>query len=65
MVQLLCESVGPHRTCGGQMGPAHKARDDGDGRTYGIFGRITSIGGGGGVTLCRLGADGGGGPEGG
>ena len=47
------------------MGPAHKARDDGDSRTYGIFGRITSIGGGGGVTLCRLGADGGGGPEGG
>jgi hypothetical protein len=28
----------------------------------GTFGRITSIGGGGGVTLYRLGAEGGGGP---
>ncbi|ATC23907.1 hypothetical protein EIB18_05115 [Caulobacter vibrioides] len=30
MVQLPRERFTPHRTCGGQMGPAHKARDDGD-----------------------------------
>ncbi|ATC27573.1 hypothetical protein CA607_03900 [Caulobacter vibrioides] len=30
MVQLPRERFTPYRTCGGQMGPAHKARDDGD-----------------------------------
>ncbi|AVG21540.1 hypothetical protein CVUC_14800 [Caulobacter vibrioides] len=30
MVQLPRENVSDPRPCGGQMGPAHKARDDGD-----------------------------------
>jgi len=43
------------------MGPAHEARDDDD-WCYGTFGRITSIGGGGGVTLFGFGATGADGP---
>ena len=34
MVQLPRESLISLRTCGGQMGPANKSRDDG----YGVFG---------------------------